>query len=51
MTAIAKLASEPFVAGSLQNMHIVEHSAGHMALKKLIQSDKERIQEGKSGTK
>ncbi|XP_052095978.1 pumilio homolog 3-like [Mytilus californianus] len=48
MTAIAKIASEPFVAGSLQNMHIVEHSAGHMALKKLIQSDKERIQDGKS---
>jgi hypothetical protein len=41
MKAITKIASEPFVAGSLQNMHIVEHTAGHIALKQLIQNDKE----------
>jgi hypothetical protein len=49
MKAITKIASEPFVAGSLQNMHIVEHTAGHIALKQLIQNDKERIHSGKSG--
>ena len=50
MKAIAKIAAEPFVAGSLQNMHIVEHTAGHIALKQLIQNDKERIHSGKSGS-
>jgi hypothetical protein len=50
MKAITKIASEPFVAGSLQNMHIVEHTAGHIALKQLIQNDKERIHSGKSGS-
>ncbi|XP_033737990.1 pumilio homolog 3-like [Pecten maximus] len=46
MKAMAKIAAEPFVAGSLDNMHIVEHSAGHMTLKRLIQNDRDRIQAG-----
>ncbi|KAJ8306342.1 hypothetical protein KUTeg_016887 [Tegillarca granosa] len=48
MAAMAKIASEPFVAGSLEKMHIVEHPAGHMTLKRLIQNDKDRIQAGQS---
>ncbi|KAK3091659.1 hypothetical protein FSP39_021613 [Pinctada imbricata] len=48
MEAVARIAAEPFVAGSLENQHIVEHSAGHMTLKRLIQNDRDRIQQGYS---
>ncbi|XP_033095268.1 pumilio homolog 3-like [Anneissia japonica] len=47
MEAICNLASEDLVAidrdstNSLDKMHIVEHPAGHIVLKKLIQQDKE----------
>ncbi|XP_041360109.1 pumilio homolog 3-like [Gigantopelta aegis] len=43
MLAISKIAAEPFVAGNCDNFHIVEHPAGHLALKRLILNDKERI--------
>ncbi|ELU16136.1 hypothetical protein CAPTEDRAFT_163846 [Capitella teleta] len=46
MQAISKIASEPFTAGSLENMHIVEHTAGHLTLKKLILNDAERMKAG-----
>lgn len=49
MKAVAEIAAEPFVAGSLENQHIVEHPAGHMTLKHLIQRDRERIQAGQPG--
>ncbi|XP_033101294.1 pumilio homolog 3-like [Anneissia japonica] len=47
MEAICNLASEDLVAidrdltNALDKMHIVEHPAGHIVLKKLIQQDKE----------
>lgn len=47
--AVAKIASENFVAGSLENFHIVEHPVGHLALKRLIIHDKERLKDGQSG--
>ncbi len=49
MRAVAELASEPFVAGSLENFHIVEHTAGHMTLKKLISNDIQRMKNGETG--
>ena len=49
MRAVAEIAAEPFVAGSLENQHIVEHPAGHMTLKHLIQRDRDRIQAGQPG--
>ena len=49
MRAVAQLAAEPFVAGSLENHHIVEHTAGHFTLKKLIHNDATRISNGESG--
>ena len=42
MTAVAKIAAEPFVAGNLENYHMVEHPTGHLALKQLLIQDKER---------
>ncbi|XP_062611509.1 pumilio homolog 3-like [Saccostrea cucullata] len=48
MRAVAEIAAEPFVAGSLENQHIVEHPAGHMTLKHLIQRDRDRIHAGQS---
>ncbi|KAL5022835.1 hypothetical protein ScPMuIL_001990 [Solemya velum] len=45
MEAVAKIAAEPF--GS-DTMHIVEHPAGHITLKKLIQNDKDRIEAGET---
>ena len=47
VTEVAKIAAEPFVAGGLENFHIVEHPAGHVVLKKLIANDKQRMSEGK----
>ena len=49
MEAVAKIAAEPFVAGSAENVHIVENPAGHMTLKRLIQNDQDRIKNGKKG--
>jgi hypothetical protein len=49
MRAVSELAAEPFVAGSLESCHIVEHTAGHLTLKKLILNDTKRIQNGESG--
>jgi len=49
MRAVSELAAEPFVAGSLDNYHIVEHTAGHLTLKKLILNDAQRIKNGESG--
>lgn len=46
MEAVAKIAAEPFVAGSVENMHIVENPAGHMTFKRLIQNDQERVKAG-----
>ncbi|XP_013407953.1 pumilio homolog 3 isoform X2 [Lingula anatina] len=45
MEAICKIAAEPFVSGSLENFHIIEHPAGHMTLKKLIKNDAERMKQ------
>lgn len=47
MNELCKIAAEPYVAGSLENFHIVEHSAGHMVLKKLIANDASRKAEDK----
>ncbi|XP_048763203.2 pumilio homolog 3-like isoform X2 [Ostrea edulis] len=44
MKAVAEIAAEPFLVGSLENQHIVEHPAGHLTLKHLIQKDRDRIQ-------
>lgn len=49
MEAVAKIAAEPFTAGSLDNFHIVEHPAGHLTLKRLILNDKDRLQQGNTG--
>ena len=49
MLAIAKIAAEPFVAGKCENFHIVEHPAGHLALKRLILNDKERMAANQEG--
>ena len=49
MESVAKIAAEPFVAGSAENVHIVENPAGHMTLKRLIQNDQDRIKNGKKG--
>ena len=49
MRAVSELAAEPFVAGSLENCHIVEHTAGHLTLKRLILNDAQRIENGESG--
>ncbi|XP_077994772.1 pumilio homolog 3-like [Glandiceps talaboti] len=48
MDAIATLAAEEFIpqlhdsAENLEKMHIVEHPAGHLLLKRLLQQDKDR---------
>jgi len=42
MKAVCDIAAEPFVAGSLDNFHMVEHTAGHLALKRIIMDDKQR---------
>lgn len=44
------IAAEPYVAGGLHNFHIVEHPAGHLVLKKLIQNDAARMKDGQDGT-
>lgn len=45
LTAIATLCAEQFVSsGSVESHHIVEHVAGHLLLKKLLQADKMRKQ-------
>ncbi|XP_064625200.1 pumilio homolog 3-like [Lineus longissimus] len=44
MEAVAQIAAEPFVPGNLENFHIIEHPAGHIALKRLITNDKQRMQ-------
>ena len=49
MKAVCEIAAEPFVAGSLENFHIVEHPAGHITLKKFILNDKERMKNGETG--
>ena len=46
MTAVCEIAAEPFVAGSLDSYHMVEHTAGHLALKKLILNDQQRKEKG-----
>jgi hypothetical protein len=51
MEAVAKIASEPFVPGNLENYHIIEHPAGHIALKRLITNDKQRMQANETGEK
>lgn len=48
MRAVAELAAEPFVAGSLDNQHLVEHAAGHLTLKRLILNDTQRIKNGET---
>ena len=47
MEAVAKIAAEPFVAGSGDSTHIVESPAGHMTLKRLIQNDQDRMKSNK----
>ncbi len=49
MRAVCKIAAEPFVAGSLENFHIVEHPAGHITLKKLIATDQQKVKDGQPG--
>ncbi|XP_070558670.1 pumilio homolog 3-like isoform X2 [Ptychodera flava] len=50
MVAIATLAAEEFIpqvqdsSESLDQMHIAEHPAGHLMLKRLIQQDKDRTE-------
>ncbi|KAI0231313.1 pumilio RNA binding family member 3 [Lamellibrachia satsuma] len=46
MRAVAQIAAEPFAAGNQQTCHIVEHSAGHLSLKKLIANDANRMKDG-----
>ena len=50
VTEVAKIAAEPYVAGGLENFHIVEHPAGHIVLKKLIANDAQRMSEDKNCT-
>ena len=40
--AVCDIAAVPFVSGSLDNFHMVEHTAGHLALKRIIMDDKQR---------
>lgn len=49
MEAIAKIAAEPFVSGSLENFHIIEHPAGHLTLKRLVKNDVERMKTENQG--
>ena len=49
MEAVAKIAAEPFVAGTGDSTHIVESPAGHMTLKRLVQNDQERMKSGNKG--
>lgn len=46
MVAIAKLAAVPYTPNS---DHLVEHTAGHLTLKHLIQNDSKRIKAGEQG--
>jgi hypothetical protein len=46
MVAIAKLAAMPYTPNS---DHLVEHTAGHLTLKHLIQNDSKRIKAGEQG--
>lgn len=53
MVAISRLASKPFTASSSEDssdLHIIEHPAGHMTLKRLVHNDAERIKQGETGS-
>lgn len=45
MRAVALLATEPFTSGK---EHIIEHTAGHLTLKRLIKNDAERMKQGQA---
>ncbi|XP_014673454.1 PREDICTED: pumilio domain-containing protein KIAA0020 homolog [Priapulus caudatus] len=47
LEAIVDLCQRPFQTGkSAESFHIVEQASGHLVVKRLIQSDKERIEKG-----
>lgn len=49
LEAVAEICAERMDSSSLGDLHIVEHPAGHITLKKLIALDKEKMKNKESG--